>query len=151
MTEQPEEPNKPHPFDAGAEEWRTQRDKGQSDQPKPKPKPQVPTSWWGGFSQQFASPPPPNYQPNYNFPPAPQPKTEDEKLADALAELLKPLAPTAPQPPVELSQERRAHVAQRTAEFKAWVAGGMTRAEALQLVGMEIQLHWRFNKGQGGS
>lgn len=133
-----------------------------ADEPEDPKKPKQP--WWApppkdviypsGYNK--APEPPDHTRTNaagfqfYTPPPEPKPKTEDEKLAEALASLLKPLSPTAERPPVELAQDRRAHVAQFSAEFKEWVANGLSRGEALQLVAMEIQLHWRFNKGQGG-
>lgn len=74
-------------------------------------------------------------------------------LTDAQLEALLGPPKAAERPAVELSAERRAHVARFAAEYKEWVANGMTPGQALGLVSMEIQLeaqlNRRFKPGEG--
>jgi hypothetical protein len=133
VTEQPAEPE----------------DKGQNNQPKPKPKPNpfIPKDPFGiDFTRARRAPD--NFQ---FYPPEHQPRTNNDLngLTDAmLAALGVPPKPTEAVP-VELSQERRAHILQRSAEFAEWQKNGFTRQEALAIVSMEIQLEHRFKKGGG--
>lgn len=48
-------------------------------------------------------------------------------------------------PPVELSAEERHRVGTRAAEFQEWVAGGLTRQEALMIIGTEIQVQMNLD------
>ena len=146
MTEQPAEPE----------------DKGQNDQPRPKPKPN-PWTPSNSFLDAFNAPPrrPPvdpyrfsgearRAPDDFVFQKDPyRPTDSAEALTDAMLAALGLPPKAGERPPVELSQERRAHVAQRSAEFHEWQKNGFTRQEALAIVSMEIQLEHRFKKGGG--
>lgn len=114
-----------------------------TEQPAEEPNKKKP-DLWSAFSSKPLQPGEANvYKPGSFYAPGDLAKTG---LTDAQLEALLGPPKAAERPAVELSAERRAHVARFAAEYKEWVANGMTPGQALGLVSMEIQLEAQLNR-----